>query len=129
MMTDDKRFWKPRWEAVMRSRRPGFGAATPPRSSRGNLGSRGNKLRRAGLAASPDCEGVSPQRFEIEQFPGRTGPDHTSNLHDGTEIRDSQSGVRILFHHEDRQAALPQFVNLLEDLGDELWSESQARFV
>src|SRR6266568_5004504 len=105
MVTGDKRFWKLSRKGVTRSRRPGFGAATPPRSARGNLG-------RAGI-----------------KFPGRTGPDHPSILHDVTEIGDSQSGVCILFHHEDRQTALPQFVNLLEDLGDELWSEPQARFV
>src|SRR5205807_3199670 len=74
-------------------------------------------------------EVVSSQGLEIQQVVRRTGSHHLAVLHDVTEIRDSEGRVRILLDHEDRQSAFPQFVNLLENLGDEFRGESQARFV
>src|SRR3989449_4247291 len=101
--------------------RCGRGSTLPRRQDRrGGISVARDKLRRAVTRGSVDREVVSPQRFEIEQFRGRTGSDHAPILHDVPEIGDPQGGVCILFHHEDRQAALPQFVNLLENLGDEL---------
>jgi len=58
------------------------------------------------------------KRFEIEQCP-RAGPARTTLhfWHDVPESAIRRAASRSV-PHEDRQAAFPQFVNLLENLGD-----------
>src|SRR5437667_7295211 len=102
-------------------RRPSNARASEPRASR--------EPPQCGREISRDSEVRLPEFLHVEQLVRRALVDDPSVLHDIPEVRDAQGLVRVLLDHEDRQPRLPQGSDRLENLGDELWGESQAWLV
>src|SRR2546427_3439796 len=102
-------------------RRPSNARASEPGALRGSARSR--------REISRDSEVGLPEFLHVEQLVRRAFVHNPSVLHDVPEVRDAKGLVRVLFDHEDRQPRLSQSPDRLENLGDELRGESQARLV